>query len=437
MGEVLLPRCGLNPLPSLWLCLQLLLLPVPGYGYGSDANEIGCWHGPYTYERCCLQVEPGCWDYLNTPERCCRSAGDRPVQRTTRGVRLKDAWAIEKLGLAGAAWARSLLYLDASADQTRKERDNADIRLEFQRGQAAKLQTIGDFGLLDGADELACGEEAYSAATLNSEPAAGASWVEVASTANVSWDSLMRGSRGSPEELQQGCPPTRFFRPLATRDDLGAELMRQGLHGIGVEVGAQDGTYTRSLLEGWRHANLFVQIDRWVHSGAEGYKDFANSNHALQMQHMFQACRIGRAVVRQGWAGAVVQCRGDRLECARHFVDNSLDFVYLDARHDRGSVLQELQAYWPKLRPGGVMAGHDYTEQDDPDASQDPQATGQDWTLNHADGTREISGRAVRGAVDDFFSGVARESPPELRRCPRQPVITYRELKFNTWAVIK
>merc|ERR1712048_862566 len=122
------------------------------------------------------------------------------------------------------------------------------------------------------------------------------------------------------------------------------------------------------------------------------------------------ACRVGRTAVRKGWAGAVAQCKADSLVCAQHFPDDSLDFVYLDARHDRHSVLMELLAYWPKLRVGGVMAGHDYTDQDDPDASQDPESTGQDWTLN-SDGTRDVSGRTVRGAVDDFFSGSASYGP--------------------------
>ena len=48
------------------------------------------------------------------------------------------------------------------------------------------------------------------------------------------------------------------------------------------------------------------------------------------------------------------------IEAAELIPDNSLDYVYVDARHDYCSVLDDLKAYWPKVRDGGVMAGHDF-----------------------------------------------------------------------------
>merc|ERR1712061_735008 len=97
---------------------------------------------------------------------------------------------------------------------------------------------------------------------------------------------------------------------------------------------------------------------------------------------------MGIIVKQLGWASALAQCKADSVSCAQQFLDGSLDFVYLDARHDRQGVLEDLSAYWPKLRAGGVIAGHDYTQQVDDDASNDPESTGQDWTLGK-DGTRE------------------------------------------------
>ena len=71
------------------------------------------------------------------------------------------------------------------------------------------------------------------------------------------------------------------------------------------------------------------------------------------------------------------------------------------------------------------------------DATQDPATQRQDWTLNF-DGTRDASGRAVKGAVDDFFAGVSPapfESP--MAACPRQLSVTYREGSWNSWVVVK
>ncbi|CAE7235670.1 unnamed protein product [Symbiodinium natans] len=45
---------------------------------------------------------------------------------------------------------------------------------------------------------------------------------------------------------------------------------------------------------------------------------------------------------------------------SRCFEDDSLDLVYIDADHKWWSVLQDLSAWWPKVRPGGLMMGHDF-----------------------------------------------------------------------------
>lgn len=48
-------------------------------------------------------------------------------------------------------------------------------------------------------------------------------------------------------------------------------------------------------------------------------------------------------------------------EAADSFADGSVDFVFIDASHDYESVSKDLAAWWPKVKPGGMFAGHDYT----------------------------------------------------------------------------
>ena len=40
--------------------------------------------------------------------------------------------------------------------------------------------------------------------------------------------------------------------------------------------------------------------------------------------------------------------------------ERTFDFIYLDGAHDYVNVKKELFLYWPKVKPGGVIAGHDY-----------------------------------------------------------------------------
>src|ERR1700741_1198662 len=49
-------------------------------------------------------------------------------------------------------------------------------------------------------------------------------------------------------------------------------------------------------------------------------------------------------------------------EFADRFSDESVDFIWLDADHHYESVIKEINAWWPKLKNGGIMAGHDYSD---------------------------------------------------------------------------
>ena len=41
-------------------------------------------------------------------------------------------------------------------------------------------------------------------------------------------------------------------------------------------------------------------------------------------------------------------------------LDRSLDLVFIDGDHSYGAVKADIEAWWPKVKFGGVLAGHDY-----------------------------------------------------------------------------
>lgn len=43
------------------------------------------------------------------------------------------------------------------------------------------------------------------------------------------------------------------------------------------------------------------------------------------------------------------------------FEDNSLDAVMIDGAHDRENVAFDLRAWYPKVKSGGIIAGHDFS----------------------------------------------------------------------------
>lgn len=48
------------------------------------------------------------------------------------------------------------------------------------------------------------------------------------------------------------------------------------------------------------------------------------------------------------------------VEAAAKFAPRSIDFVFIDAAHDFDNVMADIAAWLPKVREGGIIAGHDY-----------------------------------------------------------------------------
>jgi predicted O-methyltransferase YrrM len=50
---------------------------------------------------------------------------------------------------------------------------------------------------------------------------------------------------------------------------------------------------------------------------------------------------------------------GISVKAAKRYEDESLDFVFIDADHSYESVLKDVATWYPKMKPGKMMAGHD------------------------------------------------------------------------------
>jgi hypothetical protein len=173
----------------------------------------------------------------------------------------------------------------------------------------------------------------------------------------------------------------RFRRTYATslahvpdRDEIPVVLNRRGLTGEGAEIGVKLGRFSDLLLRSWEGKKL-ISIDPWQEAEPDEYVDHANVE---QDQHEQFYRRTRELLAKHGSRSEI--WRTTSVEAAQRVPDRSLDFVYIDARHDYDSVLEDLEAWFPKLRPGGIMAGHDY-----------------------ADGVFRQGVFGVKSAVDQFF----------------------------------
>jgi predicted O-methyltransferase YrrM len=50
------------------------------------------------------------------------------------------------------------------------------------------------------------------------------------------------------------------------------------------------------------------------------------------------------------------------VEAAKLYEDESLDFVFIDACHQYECVVEDIRAWYPKVKKNGIISGHDYND---------------------------------------------------------------------------
>jgi len=143
------------------------------------------------------------------------------------------------------------------------------------------------------------------------------------------------------------------------RSEFGDFLNCRGLIGEAVEVGVQRGEFAHTLLGRW-NGRLLHLVDPWRR--LPDYIDIANGSDT---EHEANLEETRRALAR--YEGRYQVHRALSAEAVQRFADEALDFVYLDANHSFESVSQDLRLWFPKVKRGGVLAGHDFLDGDLPE----------------------------------------------------------------------
>lgn len=145
------------------------------------------------------------------------------------------------------------------------------------------------------------------------------------------------------------------FRNLESRGELPDYLNDLGLVGEGVEVGVRNGEFSKHILSKWKGKKMHM-VDPWEHQDEKLYVDISNRDQEHQNKIHDELV----AFMQSTYPNRYAIHRGYSVQKARDFPNDSLDFIYLDARHDYDGVKEDIIAWWPKLKMGGVFAGHDF-----------------------------------------------------------------------------
>lgn len=140
--------------------------------------------------------------------------------------------------------------------------------------------------------------------------------------------------------------------PIASRKQFGHLLNERGLTGNAVEIGTHLGVFACQWLESWPVGKLFC-IDPWRKLG--GYDDAINTRDR-EADFREAKERLAPHIHR------VEFVRNTSVQAAAVFLDHSLDCVYIDGNHWRPHVDMDIGAWWPKVKTGGILAGHDWSD---------------------------------------------------------------------------
>ena len=137
--------------------------------------------------------------------------------------------------------------------------------------------------------------------------------------------------------------------PNVTRDDLAALFADLGFK-KGAEIGVAAGEYSEIIMKANPQLEVLYGIDPW--EPYKGYKDFVRLGtfDSLEKQAHDKLDRFPNYVFVKEYS----------VKASQKFEDGSLDFVYIDANHSEPWVSQDIAVWAPKVRAGGIVAGHDY-----------------------------------------------------------------------------
>lgn len=124
-----------------------------------------------------------------------------------------------------------------------------------------------------------------------------------------------------------------------------------------VEVGVREGKNSEAMLDAGCKRLICVDdypecVEHWIE--AKGPVKITR-----EMQDAFKANMV---LGLKKYGDRVRYLNMSSVAASEKIKDGSIDYVYIDADHNYEHVMADILAWYPKVRSGGVLAGHDYAK---------------------------------------------------------------------------
>jgi len=140
------------------------------------------------------------------------------------------------------------------------------------------------------------------------------------------------------------------------RDHFFPKLCKDMKYQFGAEIGVDKGTFSHHMVSK-SDLQKYYCIDPWIDDFGSGYgkekydKDGSNRQKDCE-NHLKEFIDAGRVELVKAFS----------IEVYQEIPDGLLDFVYIDGDHSLEGIFNDIYAWTPKVRTGGVVAGHDYKD---------------------------------------------------------------------------
>jgi hypothetical protein len=121
---------------------------------------------------------------------------------------------------------------------------------------------------------------------------------------------------------------------------------------IGAEIGVYRGQHAREMLE-LLNIKTLILVDPW-----KDYKEYKDK----PLKEQVEGAYFDAKELLEKWdkVGLIHWIKNFSVEASEEIPDNILDFVYIDGSHQYEFVIKDIEAWFPKVKEGGFIGGHDY-----------------------------------------------------------------------------
>lgn len=171
------------------------------------------------------------------------------------------------------------------------------------------------------------------------------------------WVQVKRQTLSKMQGMEGWCTPEK--------GELIMEVIKKERPSLCVEIGVYGGKSLLPIAKTLKYNKLgkVFGIDAWdPQSAAEGWEK-SDPNFEWWRKQDFAALqkKVGQLIAQEGLAGHVTLQKEKSQKAVTQFADESIDFLHFDGNHAESVAWEDVKAYFPKVREGGIILFNDAT----------------------------------------------------------------------------